>query len=146
MAPTKSGETETQRSVKARYVRSTRRSTQGVTSDDVEQAKKLVDKNNNNSSTAPMVTSQSNDSPINNDTSAKSVNIAYCSPIKSRSTLDSTNSLRRFTDNDVTTNTTSSSSELGGRLSSRTDYSLSNNNHSVSFTFCLCRFELHKLS
>ncbi|CAL8088171.1 unnamed protein product [Calicophoron daubneyi] len=46
MAPTKSGEAETQRSVKARYVRSTRRSTQGVSSEEVEEAKKLMNKNN----------------------------------------------------------------------------------------------------
>ncbi|THD26086.1 Protein phosphatase 1 regulatory subunit 12B [Fasciola hepatica] len=47
MAPAKSGETETQRSVKARYVRSTRRSTQGVSAEELEQAKRLIDHNNN---------------------------------------------------------------------------------------------------
>lgn len=47
MAPAKSGETETQRSVKARYVRSTRRSTQGVSAEELEQAKRLIDYNNN---------------------------------------------------------------------------------------------------
>ncbi|CAH8648785.1 unnamed protein product [Dicrocoelium dendriticum] len=54
MSPAKSGETETQRSVKARYVRSTRRSTQGVSAEEVEEAKKLID--NNNSASASIST------------------------------------------------------------------------------------------
>ncbi|KAG5455003.1 hypothetical protein CSKR_111315 [Clonorchis sinensis] len=49
MSPAKSVETETQRSVKARYVRSTRRSTQGVSAEEVEEAKKLICDNKNNS-------------------------------------------------------------------------------------------------
>nr|CAH8859961.1 unnamed protein product [Trichobilharzia regenti] len=137
MAPTKSGETETQRSVKARYVRSTRRSTQGVTSDDVEQAKKLVDKNN--SAAVVGIPSQPNDDVT------KSVNTSSSSsPMKNRSTLDSANGLRRFTENDLvmssrstndnipTTTTSSVGGESGGRLSSRNDYSTNigrENNH-----------------
>ncbi|TGZ73481.1 hypothetical protein CRM22_001497 [Opisthorchis felineus] len=58
MSPAKSVETETQRSVKARYVRSTRRSTQGVSAEEVEEAKKLICDNKNNSAaiqlTAPL--------------------------------------------------------------------------------------------
>ncbi|VEL25407.1 unnamed protein product [Protopolystoma xenopodis] len=42
MAPQKSEETETQRSVKARHVRSIRRSTQGVSADLLEEAKRQL--------------------------------------------------------------------------------------------------------
>ncbi len=40
LAPARSGETETQRSSKARLVRSTRRSTQGISNDVLEEARK----------------------------------------------------------------------------------------------------------
>lgn len=42
LAPSKSEETEAQRSSKARLVRSTRRSTQGITNDVLEEAKRRV--------------------------------------------------------------------------------------------------------
>ncbi|KAL3311855.1 Protein phosphatase 1, regulatory subunit [Cichlidogyrus casuarinus] len=42
MAPEKGDETETQRSLKARHLRSTRRSTQGVTTETLEEAKRLA--------------------------------------------------------------------------------------------------------
>ncbi|CAH8603856.1 unnamed protein product [Heterobilharzia americana] len=145
MAPTKSGETETQRSVKARYVRSTRRSTQGVSSEDVEEAKKLVDKNN------VIVSSQSIDPPttdslfssLSNRTTpsetsvntSKPVTISHTPSIGHRTFSDNANPLRRFTDADLTsarsttttttTGGTVSSSVTSGseRLSARTDYS-----------------------
>ncbi|KAH8857922.1 Protein phosphatase 1 regulatory subunit 12A, partial [Schistosoma japonicum] len=116
MAPTKSGETETQRSVKARYVRSTRRSTQGVSSEDVEQAKKLVDKSNSNTTVSnygPMdsvppvdLSSSSSDKTLPTDTpgvSNKPLKTNHTSSTWNRTILDNANppSLRRFTDTDL---------------------------------------------
>ncbi|KAF7256188.1 hypothetical protein EG68_07263, partial [Paragonimus skrjabini miyazakii] len=61
MSPSKSAESETQRSIKARYVRSTRRSTQGVSAEEVEEAKKLIEKNNSAAVTSEGSTVDGND-------------------------------------------------------------------------------------
>ncbi|CAH8614841.1 unnamed protein product [Schistosoma rodhaini] len=145
MAPTKSGETETQRSVKARYVRSTRRSTQGVSSEDVEQAKKLADINNNGSAivsdnSQPMNsihtvdTSSSSDRTTSTDTSEvpnnKSIKMSHTSSASNRIYSDNpTNLFRRLTDTELLKSRSNSETVAGsgdtciGRSSARTDYS-----------------------
>ncbi|CAH8580892.1 unnamed protein product [Schistosoma intercalatum] len=145
MAPTKSGETETQRSVKARYVRSTRRSTQGVSSEDVEQAKKLADKNINGStvvsdnsqpmnSIATVDTSSSSDRTTSTDTSGvpnnKSIKLSHTSSACNRIYSDNpTNLFRRLTDTELLRSRPNSETVAGsgdtftGRSSARTDYS-----------------------
>ncbi|XP_018645718.1 protein phosphatase 1 regulatory subunit 12b (myosin phosphatase targeting subunit 2), putative [Schistosoma mansoni] len=145
MAPTKSGETETQRSVKARYVRSTRRSTQGVSSEDVEQAKKLADKNNNGSavvsdnsqlmnSNHTVDASSSSDRTTSTDTSGdpnnKSIKMSHTSSASNRIYSDNpTNLFRRLTDTELLKSRSNSETVAGsgdtsiGRSSARTDYS-----------------------
>ncbi|KAF8564185.1 hypothetical protein P879_04374 [Paragonimus westermani] len=64
MSPSKSAESETQRSIKARYVRSTRRSTQGVSAEEVEEAKKLIEKNNSAAVTSEASAVDGNDQVV----------------------------------------------------------------------------------
>ncbi|KAA3681760.1 uncharacterized protein DEA37_0000612 [Paragonimus westermani] len=69
MSPSKSAESETQRSIKARYVRSTRRSTQGVSAEEVEEAKKLIEKNNSAAVTSEASAVGGNDQVVSTDPS-----------------------------------------------------------------------------
>ncbi|KAF6780276.1 hypothetical protein AHF37_00203 [Paragonimus kellicotti] len=86
MSPSKSAESETQRSIKARYVRSTRRSTQGVSAEEVEEAKKLIEKNNSAAITSEASTIDGSDQLVSTTASR---------PVPDRSNLRATRATAR---------------------------------------------------
>lgn len=108
MVPVKTVETETQRSVKARHVRSIRRSTQGVSSEEVEQAKKLVNHENCDSH---LISSSTN---VSNITKSSTVESGY---VPRSNALNSHSSMRSITLNPVV-QTSSSPTSISTDLSS----------------------------
>ncbi|CAG4942925.1 unnamed protein product [Colias eurytheme] len=66
--PVRDEESETQRKAHAKRVRETRRSTQGVTLDEIKSAEQLVKKKTNNGTTETTPLKKTDDSPVENST------------------------------------------------------------------------------